>query len=162
MLWITSIIIRSNDKRTDESIVYFPFFTILSTGTLSLILYAYWKKWLWTHVFIVGNGELHTPPIIITHLDKFHPEFHHILFENNRRSHRRSESFWFVGSSTHNGSIIKENPRRFICISSYSFGQIPKYYSFLESSDQYPYHSGAGFPVFRFISGLWPDLCVKK
>ena len=49
-------------------------------------------------------------------------------------------------------NYIKENPKPSRHISSYNFAWIIKYYSFLESSDQYPEHSAAGFPVFRFNS----------
>ena len=49
-------------------------------------------------------------------------------------------------------NTIKENPKPSRHISSYNFAWIIKYYSFLESSDQYPEHSAAGFPVFRFNS----------
>ena len=49
-------------------------------------------------------------------------------------------------------NTIKENPKPSRHISSYNFAWIIKYYSFLESSDQCPEHSAAGFPVFRFNS----------
>ena len=49
-------------------------------------------------------------------------------------------------------NTIKENPKPSRHISSYNFAWIPKYYSFLESSDQCPEHSAAGFPVFWFKS----------
>ena len=59
-------------------------------------------------------------------------------------------------------NTIKENPEVWKVNSSLVFAVNHKCYSFLESSEPYLGGSGAGFPVFRFISVQNPFFGAMK
>ena len=59
-------------------------------------------------------------------------------------------------------NTIKENPEVLEEYSSLVFGVNHKCYGFLESLEPQDVRGGLRFPVFRFISGLCPDLCRMK